>query len=385
MSYFEPAVITGAGMNLIANDIAGIGNIEFVKMVSGAGEYTEEEKTKSALAERTALKEQRQEFGFNAIEVKSEKSVLLKSVISNQTLEEGYRITEVGIYAREKGTDGEGVLYSIALAIEADFLPPFNGLNPSEIVQEYYATVSDAAETSIISAPGAFALYEDLKALERAFNDKFEEFVCIINDPENEYHENSTYVLGEYCVYNGQIYTCIMPIEVPEEWNEEHWEKTTITKELWKLMNKEVELVDPTIATEVGFAADAKLTGDVLREVSTNLEALKNAVSDSVKSLSGTMNSIKIGAGGTTVTVTITFKTPFNNIPKVTASATGFLTVDYVNPANVSANDIYYSPTVTVKNITKSSFQADIKAKNYGGAGTIANLSWNAYAPIVSE
>ena len=101
MAYFEPAVITRTGVNLIANDIAGIGNIEFVKMVAGAGEYTEEEKAKNALAERTALKDQRQEFVFNAIEVKSEKSVLLKSVISNQTLEEGYRITEVGIYARE--------------------------------------------------------------------------------------------------------------------------------------------------------------------------------------------------------------------------------------------------------------------------------------------
>ena len=41
MAYFEPAVVTRIGVNMIANDIAGIGNIEFVKMVSGAGEYTE--------------------------------------------------------------------------------------------------------------------------------------------------------------------------------------------------------------------------------------------------------------------------------------------------------------------------------------------------------
>ena len=166
MAYFKQAVITHTGANMLANDIAGIGSIEFTKMVSGAGEYTEEEKSQNALKGRTALKDQRQEFAFNTIKVKSERSVLLKSVISNQELEEGYRITEVGIYAREKGTEGDGFLYSVALAVEADFLPPFNGLDPIEITQEYYATVSDSAAAAIVADPRAYVLYEDMQALE---------------------------------------------------------------------------------------------------------------------------------------------------------------------------------------------------------------------------
>ena len=275
MAYFEPAVITRAGVNMIANDIAGIGNIEFVKMVSGAGEYTEEEKAKNALAERTGLKDQRQEFVFNAIEVKSEKSVLLKSVISNETLEEGYRITEVGIYAREKGTEGDGFLYSLALAIEADFLPPFNGLNPSEIVQEYYATVSDAATVSIVSAPGAFALFEDMKELENILTNRIKELTDNIGNAEDTYSNEVTYALGDYCIYDKHLYKCIVPIEEPEEWNTEHWKKVTITEELLYLANKEVEVVDPMTATEEGFAADAKLTGDALRELSVNLNKVR--------------------------------------------------------------------------------------------------------------
>ncbi len=285
MAYFEPAVITRTGVNMIANDIAGIGNIEFVKMVSGAGEYTEEEKAKNALAERTELKDKRQEFVFNAIEVKSEKSVLLKSVISNQTLEEGYRITEVGIYAREKGTEGEGFLYSLALAIEADFLPPFNGLNPSEIVQEYYATVSDAATVSIVSAPGAFALFEDMKALESAFADKIKELADNIGNAEDTYSGNATYALGDYCIHDKHLYKCVVPIEEPEEWNGEHWKKVTIAEELLYLANKEVEVVDPMTATEVGFAADAKLTGDALRELSVNFNIAINEIGDAISGL----------------------------------------------------------------------------------------------------
>ena len=114
MAYFKPAVITHTGVNMLANDIAGIGNIEFIKMVTGAGEYTEEEKAKNALKERTALKDPRQEFAFNAIEVKSDRSVLLKSVISNVMLEEGYRITE---FMQERKGQREVVFYIRSLLL----------------------------------------------------------------------------------------------------------------------------------------------------------------------------------------------------------------------------------------------------------------------------
>lgn len=371
MAYFEPAVITRTGVNLIANDIAGIGNIEFVKMVAGAGEYTEEEKAKNALAERTALKDQRQEFVFNAIEVKSEKSVLLKSVISNQTLEEGYRITEVGIYAREKGTEGDGFLYSLALAIEADYLPPFNGLNPSEIVQEYYATVSDAATVSIVSAPGAFALYEDMKALENIVADKIKEFTDNIGNAEDTYDNESTYAFGDYCIHDKQLYKCIIPITEPEEWNGEHWKKVTIAEELLYLANKEVEVVDPTIATEVGFAADAKLTGDALREVSANIASMEQTVNALSKGLvtsqKGTFTVSDVPAGGSAVTKTVSFSQAFSAIPTVLVSA-------YGNSVASTAQ-----ASVIAGSITKGGFQ--VKIQNYWSSNQAVTVEWNATAP----
>ncbi len=287
MAYFEPAVVTRIGVNMIANDIAGIGNIEFVKMVSGAGEYTEEEHTKNALEERTALKDPRQEFIFSTIEVKEERAVLLKSVISNQTLKEGYRITEVGIYAREKGTEGEGFLYSMSLAIEADFLPPFNGLAPIEVVQEYYTTVSDSAAVSIVSVPGAFALYEDMKTLEKTLRDRLKELADMISSEEDTYSDKSTYAIGDYCIHDNQLYKCIVSIREPEEWTEEHWRKVTIIEELLYLANKEVEVVDPKTAKVEGLAADAKLTGNALKELSEKILSFEQAKSTIVNSALG--------------------------------------------------------------------------------------------------
>lgn len=262
MAYFEPAIITSAGMNLVANDIAGIENIEFVKLVSGSGEYTEEEKSRTALMERTELKEQKQEFDFNTIEVKSEKSVLLKSVISNRDLQEGYRITEIGVYARKKGTEGDGILYSVALAIEHDFLPPFNGLNPSEIIQEYYATVSNAENVTIVAKTGAYALQEDLEKLQGSMGNNM------------GYNSTALYKVGDYCIHENKLYRCIVAIEEAEEWTAEHWEETNVIKEFQILQNKEVEVVDPMTTTEEGFAADAKLTGDALKELNANMLVL---------------------------------------------------------------------------------------------------------------
>lgn len=163
MAHFSSAIVTKAGIDLALGAAAGVQSIEFVKMVSGNGEYTEEEKGRDALRERSGLKSQMQEFPFNSVEITSEKTAVLKSIITNKELTDGYRITEIGVYARAKGTEGDGVLYSIALAIESDYLPPF--VNPAEIIQEYYITVSDTAEISIVSNPGAYALAEDLEKL----------------------------------------------------------------------------------------------------------------------------------------------------------------------------------------------------------------------------
>ncbi len=56
------------------------------------------------------------------------------------------------------------------------------------------------------------------------------------------------------------------------------------------------DVVDPLAAEEAGFAADAKLTGDALREVSANLNKKANA------SALGTQCTFRLS--GTTLTIT---------------------------------------------------------------------------------
>lgn len=165
---FKNAVMTRVGALLLTRAQAGEAKIEFTRIAVGNGQYTEEEKTFSALQEMTGLKSLKNSYGLSGVSVYSEQSVKITALITNQDaatgerlVNEGYFINEMGLFAKEKGGDTE-VLYSIAVteAENGDFMPPYNGFCAAQIIQEYYATVSNSAEVTIQTS-GAFVLAQD--------------------------------------------------------------------------------------------------------------------------------------------------------------------------------------------------------------------------------
>lgn len=173
MAQFYAAVMTNDGAALLAAALAGTAKIEFTTLVAGDGEYTEEERSVTALQARTALKSQKQSVGFSSIVVESDTSVHLTAALDNKELLAGYYVREVGLYAVD-ALDAEAtpVLYSITVAQVADYMPPYNGLTPTTIIQEYYATVDNSANVTIEAGAGAYALADDLNdqiAKEAAF------------------------------------------------------------------------------------------------------------------------------------------------------------------------------------------------------------------------
>lgn len=165
MGNFNSAVLTGKGNELLTTAVAGR-KIIFTRLVTGSGFYTEEEKARAALEQRTALKQQKQEFTFSSYEKVSQTSVLLTALITNRELTESYKMTEVGIYGKEVDSE-EDFLCSISVTTsleESDTFPAFNGLRESQIIQDYYITISDTAEVTV-KTTGAPALAVDLEKL----------------------------------------------------------------------------------------------------------------------------------------------------------------------------------------------------------------------------
>lgn len=174
MAEFYASVTTDAGIALAADLLVGE-KLIFTKLVTGSGVYESDEITRTSLQKATELKTPQQEFGFSSITKETASCVLLKSLLSNVELTEGYRMTEIGIYVKKQGDEENEILYSISVAKEADYFPRYNGIAAIEIIEDYYITVSDAAEVSIQTGKGAAALLEDFEKFREEMQKKMEE------------------------------------------------------------------------------------------------------------------------------------------------------------------------------------------------------------------
>lgn len=173
---FGKAVLTNAGAGLLLRAQAGDARIEFTRIAVGDGSYAEEEKTMHALQQSEALKSEKNSYPVSNKEIHSEHCVKITAVVTNQEpgtgrtlVDAGYFMNEMGLFAKEHGGDGSTeILYSVVVAAgeNGDFMPPYNGYCPVQIIQDYYVTVSNSAEVTIQTS-GAFVLAQDFEAFKR--------------------------------------------------------------------------------------------------------------------------------------------------------------------------------------------------------------------------
>lgn len=162
---FNNAVLTDKGAKLLVRAQAGEIKLQFTRMATGNGTYTASEKTVQSLQKAIKLKAQKNTYALSRVSVYSEHSVKLTALITNYDpvketilVSAGYYINEIGIFAKPQGAaDTEEVLYSIAVVAgdTGDFMPPYNGYNPAQIVQDYYATVDNSTQVTIKTAGAA--------------------------------------------------------------------------------------------------------------------------------------------------------------------------------------------------------------------------------------
>lgn len=165
MANFKKAVLTKQGSNLLARCQAGQTTIKFTRAVIGSGEYSSTDN----LIEAMRLKAIKQEVAYSVIEVVDDSIVYLGLTITNTPkdkppLDNGYYITEVGLYAED--SEHNEVLYAIAIAEsgQADYLPAYNGIAPSTVVMRFYLQATSDSPISIIVDSETHATAEDLNA-----------------------------------------------------------------------------------------------------------------------------------------------------------------------------------------------------------------------------
>lgn len=277
---FNSAIMTNGGAQLLTKAQAGKVKIEFTKIEIGDGIYTAEEKTLDYLQEQTGLKSFRNNYPISDVEIYNEYSVKVTALITNQDpvtggtlIDSGFYINEMGLYAKEKdGTDDTEVLYSIAVTSgeNGDFMPPFNGYNPAQITQDYFATVNNSAEVTIQSS-GAVALAEDLVEVRKEIEQLKRNGSAGAYSTEIEYHE------GEYCLYNNILYKCTK--DTQGEWDPKCWVQTNPMEEIMSLrtsLNSLASLFgtdEKGNMRQLGEAAFAGISHNFLTEPENNMVA----------------------------------------------------------------------------------------------------------------
>ena len=111
------------------------------------------------------------------------------------------------------------------------------------------------------------------------------------------YSPTLPYAVGEYCLYNGELYCCTTAIPSGgETWNSAHWDKTNVTDELEDIKGAVIDLGSDDVANE------SNVTGAT---VSDALDNLSGAINSNATALVNTQNSLAKNIISTVATETL--------------------------------------------------------------------------------
>ena len=165
MAELLKGVLTNKGLSLVARAQAGTATITFTRFEIGDGDWGASPAT-ADLQAATELKSEKATFDISKCEYVDPSTSLLTLIASNKDNEEGYYVTEVGVYATD-GTDE--VLYAIYVMAQGkgDWFPAYNSLIPSSLVYNCHITVANAESVTIKADPAGLALEVDLEATQK--------------------------------------------------------------------------------------------------------------------------------------------------------------------------------------------------------------------------
>ena len=157
MTNFEKTRLTNKGIHLAATK--GI-EVTFTRVETGSGIYSVDED----VGDQEAWKDKKQDYTINSIKKEEDDQISLKFCMSNETLQQTYLFTEIGVYALDQ--DGNEILYAICFATpdNAQKFVAYDGRFISSMFITLLFELSSES-TAVFDVSGAYATYEDLKEL----------------------------------------------------------------------------------------------------------------------------------------------------------------------------------------------------------------------------
>jgi hypothetical protein len=158
MASFKSTILTQKAHALMAKLTAGTATSTFTKIKSS--EYDYSALTSTQLEALTSIEDVKQEVLVSEVTRINEASVKVSATLVNTELTTGYYIKTIALYANDPD-EGE-ILYSVTVATESDWMPPYNSISSASALFDLITTVSNAENVSIDVDPNAVATITQL-------------------------------------------------------------------------------------------------------------------------------------------------------------------------------------------------------------------------------
>ena len=156
---YDNATLTNAGVTLLRDLAMTKGTLTITCIRTGDGSYTKTEDLKV----RKSIKKPKQEVQVTQVERDFRNQIRIASVITNEGLDSGYPITEMGVYALDQ--NDKEIMLAIAVCYsseEADYMPKDDESYYASINLFSYIKVSNTTNVTTVSDTGYASLADFL-------------------------------------------------------------------------------------------------------------------------------------------------------------------------------------------------------------------------------
>lgn len=163
MGQYNPAVITNAGLAMVAQASSGGGTILFPAAKTSSWDIPES----AALAALTDLQEIRQTVSPGDAAVTNGSQIHVGALFSNantgEEVTEPYLIQSIGLWAQIG--EGPEILFAVWTSVEPDQMPAYNSVSPSSFYYDMCIPITRTENLSVSVNPAGTASSADLEAL----------------------------------------------------------------------------------------------------------------------------------------------------------------------------------------------------------------------------
>ena len=156
----DSLIITRGGKELVSRLIDGSTTVKFTKIRTSDHDY-------SAISDLTGISELesiKQEVPISKITRVDDTTVVVRALMDNKDLSEGYYVRTAGLYAKD-GEENE-ILFGISVADEADHMPAYGNSRPSGIIFTMNVLVDNAKQVVLNIDPTGAATIQDIMDIE---------------------------------------------------------------------------------------------------------------------------------------------------------------------------------------------------------------------------